>query len=145
MTLWSRAAQRPGQQEDVAPADFLSWRERARSFSHVAAAIPYSFDYTGRGEPEVLFGAQVTEGFFDAIGMRPVLGRTFLPEEHVRGGRRAVIITDGLWRGRFGADPSVLERDIELDGAIWRIVGVLPREFGPQMLPRPGELSVWTP
>ena len=145
MTLWSRAAQRPGQQEDVAPADFLSWRDRARSFSHVAAAVPYSFDYTASGEPEVLFGAQVTEGFFEALGMRPTLGRTFLPAEHVRGGRRAVIITDGLWRGRFGADPSVLDRDIELDGVAWTIVGVLPREFGPQMLPRPGELSVWTP
>ncbi len=93
VTLWQRQAARPAEREDVSPADFLDWRDRARSFSVMAGVIPYSMDFTGGTEPEVLFGAQVTEGFFDAIGMPPMIGRGFLPDEHVRGARRAVVIT----------------------------------------------------
>lgn len=145
MTIWTKNAANPGQREDVSPADFLDLRDRSRSFSAIAAAIPYSYDYTGGGEPEALFGAQVTEGFWDAIGMRPRIGRAFLPEEHTRGGRRVVIITHGLWVRRFGGDPNVLNQPISLDGTTFTIVGVLPREFAPQLLPRPGELSVWAP
>jgi putative ABC transport system permease protein len=145
VTVWSRQANRPAEREDVAPADFLDWRERSRSFSALGAAIPYSYDYTGSAEPEVLFGAQVTEGFWDALGTTPLMGRGFLPEEHVTGGRRAVVITYGLWQSRFGGDPGVLNRTMSLDGDPWTIVGVLPKEFAPQILPRPGELSVWTP
>ena len=70
--------------------------------SAIAGIIPYSSDFTGGTEPEVLFGAQVTEGFFDAIGMPPVIGRGFLPEEHTAGGRRVVVITHGFWQSRFG-------------------------------------------
>jgi putative ABC transport system permease protein len=142
VTVWSRNAATPSVREDVAPADFLDWRE---SFSAIAAAIPYSHDYTGGGDPEVLFGAQVTEGFFDALGMNPLIGRGFLPEEFVTGGRRAVVISHSLWQARFGGDAGILNRTISLDGEPWTIVGVLPREFAPQILPRPGELSIWTP
>ena len=84
VTIWTRNASTPTQQDDFAPADFLDFRERSTSFSAIAAAIPYSYDYTGGSEPEALFGAQVTEGFWDAIGMRPRIGRDFLPEEYNR-------------------------------------------------------------
>jgi predicted permease len=145
VTIWTRNASTPTQQDDFAPADFLDFRERSTSFSAIAAAIPYSYDYTGGSEPESLFGAQVTEGFWDAIGMRPRMGRDFLPDEYKIGGRKAVIITHGLWQSRFGGDPNILSRTITLDEASFTIVGVLPREFAPQLLPRPGELSVWSP
>ena len=145
VTLWQRHAARGDAREDVAPANFLDWRERARSFEAIAAAIPYSFDYTGGGEPEVFFGAQVTDGFWDALGVYPAVGRTFLPQEHVRGGRRVVIISHGLWQRRFGGDPSIVNRAIRLDGDPWTVIGILPEAFAPQLLPRPGELGVWTP
>ena len=145
VTVWSRNAATPSVREDVAPADFLDWRERSKSFSAIAAAIPYSFDYTGGGDPEVLFGGQVTEGFFDALGMKPLIGRGFLPEEFVTGGRKAAVISHSLWQARFAGDAGILNRTISLDGESWTIVGVLPREFAPQLLPRPGDLSVWTP
>jgi putative ABC transport system permease protein len=74
-----------------------------------------------------------------------MMGRGFLPEEHVRGGRRVVVITHGLWQSHFNSDPGILNRTMSMDGDPWTIVGVLPREFAPQILPRPGELSVWTP
>jgi len=145
VTIWQRQAARPAEHEDVSPADFLDWRERARSFSVMAGVIPYSMDYTGGTEPEVLFGAQVTQGFFDAIGMPPLIGRGFLPEEHVRGARRAAIITYGFWQSRYAGDPSIVNKTISMDNEPWTIVGVLPRSFAPQLLPRPGELVVWTP
>jgi len=143
VTLWQRPSS--GEREDVAPANFLDWRERNRSFDHVAAAIPYSYDYTGAGEPEVLFGAQITEGFWEALGVRPALGRAFRPDEHARGSQPVAIITHGLWQRRFGGDPSIVNRAISLDGASRTVVGVLPADFKPQLLARPGERSVWTP
>jgi putative ABC transport system permease protein len=145
VTVWQRHAARGGVREDVAPANFLDWRDRATSFTALAAAIPYSYDYTGGGEPEVFFGAQVTEGFWDALGIRPILGRTFMPEEHVRGARRVVVISHGLWQRKFGGDRAILNRAISFDGIPFTVVGVLPSEFAPQLLPRPGELGVWTP
>jgi putative ABC transport system permease protein len=145
VTVWRREAARPAEHGDVSPADFLDWRERSRSFSHMAGVIPYSMDYTGGTAPEVLFGAQVTEGFFDALGMPPLLGRSFLPAEHVRGARRVAIITYGFWQSRFNGDPGVINRAISMEGEPWTIVGVLPKAFAPQLLPRPGELVVWTP
>ena len=111
----------------------------------MAGVIPYSMDFTGGTEPEVLFGAQVTEGFFDAIGMPPVISRGFLPDEHVRGARRAVVISYGFWQSRYAGDPTVVNKTISMDGEPWTIVGVLPKSFAPQLLPRPGELVVWTP
>ncbi len=145
VTLWQRQAARPAEREDVSPADFLDWRDRARSFSVMAGVIPYSMDFTGGTEPEVLFGAQVTEGFFDAIGMAPMIGRGFLPDEHVRGARRAVVITYGFWQSRYAGDLNVVGKTIGMDSEPWTIVGVLPKSFAPQLLPRPGELVVWTP
>jgi predicted permease len=143
VTLWQHPAS--GERDDVAPANFLDWRDRSRSFERLAAAIPYSYDYVGTGEPEVLFGAQVTEGFWDALGVRPAAGRWFLASEHVRGGRPVVVISHGLWQRRLGGDPAVAGKTISLDGTPFTIVGVLPADFRPQLLPRPAELAVWTP
>ncbi len=143
VTLWQHP--QTGEHDDVAPANFIDWRERSRSFEKLAAAIPYSYDYTGGGEPELFFGARVTEGFWDALGVKAALGRTFLVEEHARGGRPVAVITHALWQRRFGGDPSIVNRVISLDDSAWTIVGVLPEAFRPQLLPRPGELSVWTP
>jgi predicted permease len=141
--IWQRGAS--GACGDVAPANFLDWRERSRSFSSLAAVVPYSYDFTGAGEPEVAFGAQVTEGFFESVGMAPLMGRAFLPEEHLPGARRVVIISHGLWQRRFAGDPAIVNRAIDLDGVAHTVVGVLPRDFRPQLLPRPGELAVWAP
>lgn len=143
VTVWQKPLN--GEREDVAPANFLDWRERSRSFEALAAVIPYSYDFTGEGEPEVFFGAQVTEGFFETLGTRPLVGRTFQPEEHRRGGRPVALITYGLWQRRFAGDPGIINRAIRLDVTPYTVVGVLPPDFRPQLLPGPGELSVWTP
>jgi putative ABC transport system permease protein len=143
VTVWQRSA--AGERDDVAPANFLDWRERSTSFEGLAAVVPYSYDYTGGANPEVFFGAQVTEGFFETLGTRPMVGRTFASAEHATGAKRVVIITHGLWQRRFNGDPGILNGPISLDGQPYTIVGILPPDFRPQLLPRPGELSVWTP
>jgi putative ABC transport system permease protein len=143
VTVWQKPFN--GDREDVAPANFLDWRERSQSFERLAAVIPYSYDFTGEGEPEVFFGAQVTEGFFEALGTRPLIGRTFQTHEHRTGARPVVMITHGLWQRRFGGDPGIINRPLRLDDRPFTIVGVLPPDFRPQLLPRPGELSVWGP
>ena len=142
VTLWQRP---PAGPDDVAPGNFIDWRDRSTSFERLAAVVPYSYDYIEGGQPEVLFGAQVTEGFFEALGVRPLLGRTFAPEEHHRGGRQVAVITYGLWQRRFRGDPAIVGQPLSLDGQTRTVVGVLPPDFGPQLLPRPGELSVWAP
>lgn len=142
VTIWQH--NRAGERDDVAPGNFLDWRERARSFEHIAAVQPHSFDYTGMGEPEVFFGALVSEGFFEALGVRPVLGRALVAEDYTQK-RKVAVITHGLWQRRFGSDPSAINRVVTFEDEPWTIVGVLPRDFAPELLPRPQEISVWAP
>src|SRR5688500_72680 len=93
VTVWQHS--RAEEKDDVAPANFLDWRDRARSFSHIAAVQPHSYDYTGGGEPEVLMGAMVSEGFFDALGVQPVEGRSLRADDFTQK-RKVAVITWGL-------------------------------------------------
>jgi putative ABC transport system permease protein len=145
VTVWQRMEARPGELDDVSPGDFLDWRERSRSFTNIAAAIPYSHDYTGGTEPEVVFGQQVTEGYWDAAGVKFLLGRGFLGREHVKGAPRVAVLGYGFWQRHFGGNPAIVNSSISLDGEPYTVVGVLPKDFNLQLLPRPGELGVWTP
>ena len=145
VTLWQTHAKRPGQLDDVSPANFLDWRERLRAFEHVAAANPYAYDYTGGAEPEVFFAIRVSEGFLEALGATPMLGRGFLPEEYRAGRENVALLAHGLWRRRFGSDPGVVGRTIPLDGTAFTVVGVLPADFEPRLLPTAGERGIFTP
>ncbi|MBI4477028.1 MAG: ABC transporter permease [Acidobacteria bacterium] len=145
VTIFQRNLNAGGAKDDVAPANFLDWRERSRSFEVMAASDPYSFDYTGGSEPESLFAMLVTEGFFEAAGARPRLGRTFRPEEHQQGRHRVVVISDGFWRRRFGADPHIIGRVVSLDQEAYTIVGVMPRNFQLGILPRAMSHDIWAP
>ena len=82
VTLWETDPENGNQPAEVASANFLDWREQATSFEGVAALDPWSVDLTGADAPEVLYGWQVTEGFFETLGAGATLGRTFLPDEH---------------------------------------------------------------
>ena len=128
VTLWQTDPENDDRPDAVAPANFLDWREQARSFAHVAAMDPWSFDFTGAGEPEVLYGSLVTEGFFEALGNGAAHGRTFLPEEY-DAGSQVLVLTDGLWRRRFGGDADILGRSLVLDGEPYTVVGVLAPDF----------------
>lgn len=110
----------------VASGNFLDWRARARAFDLMAAAEPYSFDWIGPAGPERFGAALVTEDWFPIQGLRPVLGRAFMKEEFVAGRDNVVLMTESLWRTRFGSDSSLIGRSLVLDSVARIVVGVMP-------------------
>ena len=140
MTLWQSDTKAGTTRNEVSVPNFLDWRERSRSFGHMALAEPYSLDYIGPDGPEVFDNALVTEGFFEALGAKPLLGRTFIPEEFVPGKGNVVVLSETLWRNRFGADSSIINRTLILDGAPMVVVGIMPREVDV-----PWGMPVWAP
>jgi putative ABC transport system permease protein len=115
-------------------ADFLDWRARNQSFETMAVfeVNPFTnsrFTWTGDGEPEQVAGYRVTAGFFDTLGVRPILGRTFTAGEDEPGRPRAVVLSERLWRRRYGANPDVLGKTAVLNGRDHTIMGVMPTGF----------------
>jgi putative ABC transport system permease protein len=143
VTLWERNERDGIARDDVSPANFLDWQERAQSFSEIAFANPFSFDYTGGDEPEVLRNALVSRGFFQILGTNALHGRTFLPEEYEAGKSQVVVLGHGLWQRRFGGDPKVVGRTLALDDKPYTVVGVMPPEFRLHLFDKPEEM--WSP
>jgi putative ABC transport system permease protein len=143
MTLWENNAREGLPRDDVSPANFLDWRERQHVFSDLAFVNPDSLDYTGGDEPEVIRAAKVSEGFFEALGVGALHGRTFLPEEHEAGKNRSVVLSHGAWLRRFGGDVGVVDRTLTLDGEPTTVVGVMPPEFRLYLFDR--EEEMWSP
>jgi putative ABC transport system permease protein len=140
ITVWTKDDVEGDSQQDVAPANFLDWRARQRSFATLAAAQPYSMDYVGPDGPEHLGTWLVSEGFFETFGVRPLLGRTFVPEEYVAGRNNVAVIGEDVWRRRFNADRAIIGRQLVLDSIPRTIIGVMPRSF--RFAP---ERQVWQP
>ena len=116
--------------EQVARANFLDWRAQARSIEQLSAWDWLDATLTGRGgEPERVQGFRVSPGFFELLGITPALGRTFAPDDEQLGNHRRVIIADGLWKRRFGAEPAIIGTDILVDGQPHTVVGIAPQHF----------------
>jgi putative ABC transport system permease protein len=113
----------------VAPADFFDWRRDSRSFAAMAAYMENAVNLTGRGEPERLRGLSVTPAFLAALGVAPAIGRDFAADEETFGRHRVALLTDALWRRRFGADGSIVGRTVTFDGNPYEVIGVLPARF----------------
>src|SRR5208282_1764395 len=109
--------------------DFQIWRKQVRAFEDVAIAEGASAILSGAGEPERIHGVRASANLLQLLGVRPALGRTFLPEEDQPGRGRAVILTGDFWRSRFHGDPSIVGRAISLDGEPHDVVGILPPSF----------------
>ena len=124
--VWDNAAHLGFPKDTPSPANFLDWRQQNHVFSAMAALTSRSFNLTGVGEPERLDGRRVSANLFDLLGVRPLLGRTFLEEED-KPGTKVVLLSEGLWQRRFGADPGIIGRGVTLNGESYTVVGVLPR------------------
>ena len=110
--------------------DFANWSEHGQLFDGLAAyGGGAEVNLTGMGEPERLSGARVTADFFALLGVEPILGRSFLPEEDRPGGRKAVLLSYELWERRFGSNSKVIGSTVQLDGDLYTIVGVAPAGF----------------
>jgi predicted permease len=114
---------------------FLYWRDNNQSFEAMAATqyLGGGCNLAGGDEAEYVDGVRVSVDFFRVLGMNPAIGRTFTQEEDKQGGEPAVIMSDGLWRRRFGADPSLIGKAISVNGRSVTVVGVMPAQF--QYLP----------
>jgi predicted permease len=124
----------------VSAPDFRDWQRSARSFEQIVALRTQAYDLTNPGTPEHLSGQQISSGFFSTLGVELTLGRDFSPEEDVRGGAPAVIISDRLWRNRFSGSRDALGKLVTLDGVDYAVAGVLP--FGFNLA---GVADVYTP
>jgi putative ABC transport system permease protein len=120
--------------------DYVEWREQNRVFSEIAAFRGQPSNLTSAGEPARLRGTTISAGLLRVLEVNPALGRAFAPEEENAGHNRVVLLSDRLWRSRFGSDPSVLGKAIKLDGEFYTVIGVMPAGFG-----FPNEADVWTP
>ena len=110
---------------------FLDWRQRSRSLDDAAVVGDWMPKLSAsRGvAAERLQGARVSQSFFRLLGVRPRLGRDFLPSEDAKGANRVVILSDGLWRRRFGADPAIAGKTVRLGDNAYLVAGVLSRDF----------------
>ena len=141
--LWSYDPQ--GVRGTTAPANFLDWRAQAKSLSGFAAWVPTSITVTGLDRPHQVAGAAVTANFFETLGAKPLLGRTFRPGEDGLDGAPSVahtaVISYRYWQQFLGGDPNVIGRTVRLDSQPSIIVGVMPRDF--QFWWRPEDM--WAP
>ena len=116
--------------ETTSPANFLDWRASADTVTHMSAIQWWDANLLDKEDPERLQGMLVSSGFFDALGIRPALGRSFVRDDETFGRHRVVVLSDALWKRRFDADPNILSRRIVIDGEPYQVIGVAPPRFG---------------
>jgi len=126
---------------NMSPRDFLQIRERAESLEDVVGSLGHSFTVLGDAEPERVSGIFVSENMTAILGIEPILGATFTPEQEALGTDSGVVlIGHALWQRRFGGDPEVIGEKLLLDEQPFVIVGVMPAAFR-----FPYDAEIWTP
>ncbi len=127
-------------QNGVSPPEYMELRVRNRVFEEVAAHDSGSLTLTGEGRPERIEAALVTASFFPLLGVQPAMGRTFTADEDRPGHSEVVVMSHGLWHGRFGADSQIIGRRLHLDGVTRTVIGVMPPGFDLF-----GHADLWSP
>ncbi|MBK5293977.1 MAG: ABC transporter permease [Acidobacteriia bacterium] len=128
------------QLREMSVPDYLAFREQARTIRDLSAIDGWDVNLTGGGEPERVRGVKVSAAFFRTLGVSPPMGRAFLDEEEQAGRNRVVLISNGLWQRRFGADPGILRKTIELNGEAHQVIGVVPDDRK-----HPAWAELWAP
>ena len=133
-------------------AGYLRFAAATQTYEYTAAFESQTFNLTGTGDPERLNGITVSAGFFPTLGVSPRIGRTFTPDEDQQGHEHEAVLSDVLWRDRFGADPAIAGRSIDLDGLSYTVIGVMPPGFAfPRAEEMPGNFEfphtpqLWVP
>lgn len=129
--VWSHDPQ--GALSDVSAADFMDIRAQSKSLGDFATWMPTTFVVIGSERPRQLGGARVTSNFFRTLGVKPVLGRTFLPDEdgldNPANAAHSVVVSHRMWMQDLGGDPNVLGRILRVDSVPYTIIGVAPADF----------------
>ncbi len=111
----------------ISPAEFEDWRTQNHVFSDVAARTGWEANLTGQGEPELVQGQLVTASYFNVLGVSPVLGRGFVPADAAND-TRVVVLANGFWKRRLGADPNIVNKTLTLNGQNYTVAGVMAEE-----------------
>jgi predicted permease len=127
VTVYSRTPE--FDKSSISYPNFLDWRRENGSFSDLAAYRGDNFNLTGTGEPERVPAEMLSASFFPLLGVKPILGRTFRPEEDQLGAGPVVLISEGLWKRRFGSAHEVLGNSLKLNDTAFTVVGVIPANF----------------
>jgi putative ABC transport system permease protein len=146
--VWENNRTRGRDQNVISPANYLDWRDQNTVFDSMAALFDYRANLTGVDDPEELPTQVVSANFFDLLGVSATLGRTFTPEEGEAGHDQVVVLSQGLWKRRFGGDPAIIGKTIKLSGQDFTVVGIAPPDL--QLLIKQGSLTgkqaeLWMP
>src|SRR6476661_4508174 len=143
VVIWENATHLGFPKNTPSPANFLDWQKQNTLFEGMGAFAERTFNLTGLGEPERLEGRRVSANLFDLLGVRPIAGRNFVPDED-KAGTKVALLNESLWKRRFGSDPGVIGRALTLNGESYTVVGVLPNSV---RLPAFGNWrdQIWVP
>jgi predicted permease len=140
--LVSVTVQSPNTKYDGTLVRYELLRDHSESLSAVAAWTTDTLNLTGRGEPEQVAVGRVTPNFFSVLGIDPRVGRSFTHDEGQPEGKPVVVLSDSLWRTRYGGDANIVGQAVDLDGIAYTVIGVLPADV---QFPFVGAADLWTP
>lgn len=143
LQVWEANVKRGRMEMPVSFPNFADWRDQNHVFEQVVAYSDWSFNLTGAGEPERIRSAIVSPAFFSTLGINPIHGRVFLPEEDQKGKDFVVVMGEQLWRRRYNSDPNIIGQAINLGGQSFTVVGVIAQ--GAQMPILPNNIELWAP
>ncbi|HEX3249622.1 MAG TPA: ABC transporter permease [Pyrinomonadaceae bacterium] len=124
----------------IAAYQYLAWKDNSTNFEDLAAFTDDNINLTANGEPERIPYAQVTASLFSTLGVQPLRGRFFLPDEDKPGANNVVLVSERFWQRRYGRDEKILQQSLTLENKPYSIVGVMPNSFR-----FPGEFDIWLP
>ena len=142
IVIWETNLEQGRERDQASAANFLDWRDQSRSFEDMFAWAYWSHTLTGVAEPENIASIRASANIFSVLGVEAALGRTFVAEEGEAGREKVVVLSHGYWVRRFGGDPTVVGRTLELHGEAHSIVGVMPPDF---RFPDDEGIELWLP
>jgi putative ABC transport system permease protein len=126
MVVWERRASSGSANLPLSGHEYAAFKERSNSFEAITLIQPNSFALTGRGDPLMVDVGEVSTDYFPVVGVPPLLGRTFAPDEDKNGGAKVVVLSQKLWSQRFGSDPNVINQSVLLSDQSYTVIGVMP-------------------
>jgi putative ABC transport system permease protein len=146
VAVWAKSTNRNLTNQPASYLNYVDWKDQNQTFEHLAAIRAESLSLTDRGEPERVNGVRITVNILSALGVKPAMGRDFLPEEGQPEKAAVALVSYGLWQRRYGGDPKLIGQTLTLDAKPYTVIGILPPslKYPGLMLPQTGA-EVWIP
>jgi putative ABC transport system permease protein len=147
VVIWGNFLKLKMERMSAKPSEYVDYRDKAKSFSEVAAYQNQDLTLAGDPEPERILGARVTASLFPLLGAPAAIGRVILPEDGQPGQELIAVLSHGLWRRRFGGDPQIVGKTLKLGNANYSVIGVMPEgfEFPHPSFPSATRADLWIP